>query len=123
MARQKMVDGKLIDLTPEEEAARDAEEAAALAEAEARKEPERIASLWNQANALAEAAFDHNSRAKALSWKVDGSPQWRLDRIAAIDAWMDMVWGAYFQAKADPAVTELPALPPCPHSFSDLLQE
>ena len=85
-------------------------------------EAKRIEQLWDEANEIA-LQFDHNSRAKALSWKVDGSPQWRTDRIAAIDAWMDGIWSAYYAAVATPGATTIGEIPDIPYNFSDLIVE
>jgi hypothetical protein len=89
---------------------------------------ERIQSLWEQANTAALAAFDHNSRLWALNQKLAGNcPAWRLERIAAIEAWLDGVWQHYYTAKyqvqAGNLGAELPALGDCPYKFADLLAE
>ncbi len=83
----------------------------------------RIDKIWNEANDIAQAGFDHNSRAKALSWKIEADcPQWRLDRINAIDDWMDSIWSAYFIAKANGAET-IGDISDCPYCFADLMVE
>lgn len=84
----------------------------------------RIARAWAQADRLALAAADHNSRGRYLAWLIDpeASPTKRT-RILAVQAWMDQVWLHYAATKAaieagDPdAAFDPAAVGPCPWDF------
>ena len=84
--------------------------------------------LWETANAIALAAFDDNSRFWALRQKMSGTaPAWQLERIAAIEAWLDGVWQGYYTAKYQVQngnlAASLPDFGQCPFAFADLLAE
>ena len=112
-------------LTPEQQAQFDAIVAAWREQA---PKDQAIQVLWETANAIALAAFDHNSRLWALNQKLSGTaPAWRLARIAAIEGWLDSVWAGYYIAKyavqAGNLAVQLPDFGQCPYKFIDLLVE
>jgi len=89
--------------------------------------------IWQYINSLITqaknaAGLDENAHGKISMWIALGDlPAWRVERLAAIDAWSDTAWIMYYTLKAQ-AVSgkdvELPEnLTPCPHSFTELLFE
>ena len=65
---------------------------------------------------------------EALRQKMSGTaPAWQLERIAAIEAWLDGVWQGYYTAKYQVQngnlAASLPDFGQCPFAFADLLAE
>ncbi len=83
---------------------------------------ERKAILWEEANKIA-LQFDRNARERSLAWKVDPDcPAWRMDRIKAVEAWMDEIWGKYYAA-VESGATTIGDVPPLPYDFSQIREE
>jgi hypothetical protein len=60
-----------------------------------------IAAAWTAADAFAEAGMDTNSRTSLLWLAMDSAcPQWRRDRILAVQAWWAAIWAHYADVKA-----------------------
>jgi len=94
---------------------------------------DKISALWTYVNALVTqsklaAALDENAHGKISMWIALGQlPEWRLNRLAALDKWSDGAWMTYYALKEQALAgedIELPdTLPPCPVTFSQLLFE
>jgi len=90
-------------------------------------------SLWVYINGLViqaknAAGLDENAHGKISMWIALGDlPAWRVERLAALNAWSDAAWMTYYAIKAQVISGEDAVLPesltPCPYSFTDLLFE
>jgi hypothetical protein len=94
---------------------------------------QKISLLWVHINGLVVrsklvSGLDENAHAKISMWIALGQlPQWRVDRLAQLDAWSDGAWMTYYALKEQLLAgddVELPeSLPPCPVTFAQLLFE
>lgn len=80
-----------------------------------------IAAAWAAADAMAEAAIDHNSREQFIVWLIDPSSSLaRKHAIGACLTWMGQIWATYAATKAQIVAGEdvvFEFSTPCPYAF------